>query len=114
MKVSFFFRIHPWLLPVSISYSIFHALGDICNGKGKVTLTRGHIYTGSFKNGRMHGKGELEWPDGTKYIGQFVDNKIFGRGTYTWFVHFRLSVYLLCVCVCPTSGKTEASIPVKL
>ena len=66
---------------------MFSCVGDIFNGKGQVTLTRGHIYKGSFKDGKMHGKGELEWPDGTKYIGQFMENKLFGKGTYLWFVN---------------------------
>ena len=61
-------------------------LGDISDGKGKLTIAGGHTYKGQLKNGMMHGRGELEWPDGTKYIGQFVDNTLYGRGCYMWYV----------------------------
>lgn len=55
--------------------------GNCVNGEG-VKLTRGHKYTGSFKNNHRNGLGFYEYPNGDKYEGNFVDGRIQGEGTY--------------------------------
>lgn len=55
--------------------------GNCVNGDG-VKLTRGHKYSGSFKNNHRDGLGLYEYPNGDKYEGQFVNGVIDGEGIY--------------------------------
>lgn len=59
--------------------------GNCVNGEG-VKLTRGHKYSGSFKNNHRNGSGLYEYPNGDKYEGNFVDGIIQGEGIY-YFVN---------------------------
>ena len=56
----------------------FHGDGGVVRFQG------GHVYRGSFAEGKMHGTGRYEWADGVVYEGDFECNSITGIGTYTW------------------------------
>jgi hypothetical protein len=55
--------------------------GDCVNGTG-VKITRGHKYSGEFKNNHRNGQGMYEYPNGDRYEGRFVDGIISGEGIY--------------------------------
>lgn len=59
--------------------------GDCVNGTG-VKLTRGHTYTGTFKNNHRHGQGLYEFPNGDRYQGGFAQGLMEGNGIY-YFVN---------------------------
>lgn len=55
--------------------------GDCVNGSG-VKLTRGHKYSGSFKDNHREGFGIYYFPNGDRYEGDFVKGKMHGEGAY--------------------------------
>lgn len=55
--------------------------GDCINGSG-VKITRGHKYSGSFKNNHREGFGIYYFPNGDRYEGEFVHGVMEGKGTY--------------------------------
>lgn len=50
------------------------------NGEGVLELENGLVYTGEFKNGRMHGQGYLEDKKGNNYEGEFKYGVKDGKG----------------------------------
>ncbi|KAK3716085.1 hypothetical protein QZH41_019631 [Actinostola sp. cb2023] len=54
------------------------------HGVGTAYFRGGHVYTGSFVNGKMDGTGKYVWASGIMYEGDFKENKIEGKGLYTW------------------------------
>lgn len=57
--------------------------GDCINGSG-TKITRGHKYTGEFRDNHRHGFGVYEFPNGDVYQGEFVEGDMEGKGTYQY------------------------------
>lgn len=54
-------------------------------GDGKLVLTTGEIYIGSFVKGKRHGKGKLIFTaTGDVYEGDWQQDKMTGKGKYTY------------------------------
>ena len=47
----------------------------MAEGKGKLKMTDGSVYTGDFVRGKEHGKGVLTEKDGTVFEGEFKNGK---------------------------------------
>ncbi|EDO30644.1 predicted protein, partial [Nematostella vectensis] len=54
------------------------------HGTGTASFQGGHVYSGSFVNGKMEGSGKYVWVNGIIYEGDFKNNVIDGKGLYTW------------------------------
>ncbi|XP_060937015.1 MORN repeat-containing protein 2 [Limanda limanda] len=53
-------------------------------GVGKQITANWIVYTGEWRQDKMHGKGTLQYPSGVMYKGEFKDNMLHGMGTYTF------------------------------
>lgn len=58
--------------------------GYLPDGRGIMKYQNGSVYSGQWKDGRMHGNGSIRWQDGSLYSGQWMDGKRSGYGTYAW------------------------------
>ena len=58
--------------------------GYLPDGRGRMKYPNGSVYTGQWKDGRMHGNGAIRWCDGSAYAAQWVNGKRSGYGTYVW------------------------------
>ncbi|XP_076578022.1 MORN repeat-containing protein 2 [Chaetodon auriga] len=54
------------------------------SGAGKHTSAGGVIYTGEWREDKMHGRGTLQHPSGALYEGEFKNNMYDGMGAYTF------------------------------
>ncbi|MGE4290778.1 MAG: MORN repeat-containing protein [Desulfovibrio sp.] len=57
--------------------------GNCINGSG-TKVTRGHKYTGEFKDNHREGYGTYEFPNGDQYTGEFVQGSMEGQGVYKY------------------------------
>ena len=53
------------------------------HGQGKLTTADG-VYTGSFRQGKIHGKGVYRFANGNVFKGAWKANRMHGRGRFTW------------------------------
>jgi tetratricopeptide (TPR) repeat protein len=58
--------------------------GNCKNGQGKFKTKSGHIYEGTFVNGKKEGQGTYLWPSGAKYVGAYQNEEANGFGIYTY------------------------------
>ncbi|MDC1505819.1 hypothetical protein N8475_11590 [Winogradskyella sp.] len=58
-------------------------VGDCLNGYGEKKSST-WLYSGNFKDGRMHGNGEYKWTDGASYVGEFREGFFEGNGIMTY------------------------------
>ena len=60
-----------------------HFLNGLFQGQGKLQWKQGGSYDGEYKLGEMHGIGTFRYSNKDKYIGEFIGNEFNGTGTYT-------------------------------
>ncbi|KAJ8264227.1 hypothetical protein GJAV_G00146710 [Gymnothorax javanicus] len=53
-------------------------------GVGTQTSAKGLVYSGEWKDDKIHGRGRLEHASGAVYDGEFRDSMFEGQGTYTF------------------------------
>lgn len=53
------------------------------HGQGRRVFPSGHVYEGSFVDGRQHGRGTFKFPDGQVFVGEWVHGKRHGPGRLT-------------------------------
>jgi len=66
---------------VAIKYRVKDHNGEMLGGK--LTLSNGTSYSGSFKDGEFSGQGKIVYYDGSSFVGTF-ENGMRSHGKYTW------------------------------
>ncbi len=59
-------------------------IGDCENGRGVYVYNPNKMYTGWFRNGKVHGTGVCHFENGSKYEGEWSNNQPHGQGTMTY------------------------------